>query len=601
MIIKTIEIKNFRSFDDRSFSVRFNDGINILVGENNVGKSNILRSFELLKGRDLSPEDYYKGETDREIRITATVRLDSDEMEHFLKRLVPGANSKQTRRLLSQFKRTFQLEYSSKSRTLGLGFQGFWATGDRLYFSRDVSGSYQAIEWENVVQKFLEPQNKLQLVQLIRNELNSKDPRKVVHFRFDISELMLGILSRKVKSFVETRQCPSGSNQSVFESYDGALVADVLANLKNGSAVQRGKWNRIKQEFHNLFPNLELEVTKPAGEPPKIMIVKQTIDYEVPISFVGAGIWEIVILLTHLFSFEGMCFGIDMPELHFHHHTTRLLKGIIKEKSDKNQFFVVTHSPIFIEPDRLENVLLVKECRGITAVRQLDKVPDTGERERLQRHLDENTREFFFSRAVLIVEGQTEKGAMPILAKYLGQDFDKHGISIVEAGSQFSGLFTRILKAFDFPYLVMNDYDALMYICQTSKSNEHSIKTSAVFYDLRQLLRKGDLEIVEKMEHEIQTIGGKQGKQVYSDDCFEKLRDTALKYDVYVLPTDFEGILKRDKYEKFLKEAEKLSGRNKSKVICGRYVAEKMVENKSEIPKEFRDIIDLIVRKSLTS
>ena len=110
---------------------------------------------------------------------------------------------------------------------------------------------------------------------------------------------------------------------------------------------------------------------------------------------------------------------------------------------------------------------------------------------------------------------------MPIFSKYLGQDFDKYGISVVDAGSQFSGFIIRILEAFDFPYLVMHDYDALMHIGQTIKYKGQSIKTSAVFSNLGQLLKKDDLEVIEKMESKIQNVGKKRRKESYAEECFK--------------------------------------------------------------------------------
>lgn len=602
MKVKALEIRNFRSFNEMPSVLKFSGGVNIIVGENNVGKSNILKSLELLKLRNLSPEDYYKGETDREIRIKATIELNKDEMKRFVSQLIERRSLKQVQKIVSELPNIFELEYSSKMIVLYIRFHDFEVSGNHLFLLSDVEGgSYQIIEWKEILQKFFDPDNNLPLAMLMKSELKRDGKRNAILFKQNVSFLVRDMLSHKIKNFLEIRQCPSGSNQSVWESYDGALVADVLANLKNGNRVQRNKWGRIKQEFHSLFPNLELEVKKPAGENPQIMIVKGAIEYEVPVSFVGAGIWEIVILLTHLFSFESMCFGMDMPELHFHHHTTRLLRNILKEKSGNNQFLIVTHSPIFIEPDKLSNVLVIREREGKTVVKQLDEPLNSSENQRLNRHLDENTREFFFSKAVLIVEGPTEKGAMPIFSRSLDQDFNKYGISIIEAGSQFCGVFTRILMAFDFPYLAMHDRDALMHICQHVELNGKQIKTSAVFYNLRQLLRKADLRFIEKMESKIQSIGRKRRKEIYPDDCFKGLRDIASKYDVYVLPSDFEGILKRDKYDKFLKEARKVSGRKKSKVVCGRYVAEKITQNKLEIPKEFQDVINRTVEKSFAA
>lgn len=44
--------------------------------------------------------------------------------------------------------------------------------------------------------------------------------------------------------------------------------------------------------------------------------------------------------------------------------------------------------------------------------------------------------EAFFARVVLVVEGATEREALPIYVRAQGLDFDQAGISIVVAGSK---------------------------------------------------------------------------------------------------------------------------------------------------------------------
>jgi predicted ATP-dependent endonuclease of OLD family len=50
MHLKSVEIRNFRSLYDEgdgSFKVALSGGLNVLVGRNNCGKSNILRAIAL--------------------------------------------------------------------------------------------------------------------------------------------------------------------------------------------------------------------------------------------------------------------------------------------------------------------------------------------------------------------------------------------------------------------------------------------------------------------------------------------------------------------------------------------------------------------------
>lgn len=60
MYISGIKIKNFRSFDN--ISVEFQEGVNVLIGHNNSGKSNLLRALAIIFDRSakkqLSVEDF---------------------------------------------------------------------------------------------------------------------------------------------------------------------------------------------------------------------------------------------------------------------------------------------------------------------------------------------------------------------------------------------------------------------------------------------------------------------------------------------------------------------------------------------------------------
>lgn len=49
MYISGIEIKNFRSFDN--INIDFHEGVNVLIGHNNSGKSNLLRALAIIFDR----------------------------------------------------------------------------------------------------------------------------------------------------------------------------------------------------------------------------------------------------------------------------------------------------------------------------------------------------------------------------------------------------------------------------------------------------------------------------------------------------------------------------------------------------------------------
>jgi chromosome segregation ATPase len=49
MKIQSIKGTNFKSFGPEGVSFSFKDGMNTIVGENNVGKSNLIRMMDIVK------------------------------------------------------------------------------------------------------------------------------------------------------------------------------------------------------------------------------------------------------------------------------------------------------------------------------------------------------------------------------------------------------------------------------------------------------------------------------------------------------------------------------------------------------------------------
>jgi len=58
MFIKKIKIKNYRSFDD--FSMEFKEGLNVIIGSNNSGKTNLLKAICLLTEPSVTVDDFNK-------------------------------------------------------------------------------------------------------------------------------------------------------------------------------------------------------------------------------------------------------------------------------------------------------------------------------------------------------------------------------------------------------------------------------------------------------------------------------------------------------------------------------------------------------------
>ena len=67
----------------------------------------------------------------------------------------------------------------------------------------------------------------------------------------------------------------------------------------------------------------------------------------------------------------------------------------------------------------------------------------------------------FLSRAVMLVEGRTEKISFPFVFRALGLDADREAISVIDcAGKGNIPLFAEICNTCGIPYVVVHDRDA---------------------------------------------------------------------------------------------------------------------------------------------
>jgi len=159
---------------------------------------------------------------------------------------------------------------------------------------------------------------------------------------------------------------------------------------------------------------------------------------------------------------DGLVLLIEEPELYLRPQTQRYLYRLLRElASNGNQVIYSTHSPAFLNVALLEDLGFVS--RGPdngTHVLQPEPMPSE-EEFKLLSEFDAERSEVFLAQAAILVEGTTEKLALPFVFHALGYDADRIGISIVECGGK-SGipLFARICTAVGVPFVVLHDRDA---------------------------------------------------------------------------------------------------------------------------------------------
>ncbi len=542
MKLEKIFIRNFRSVGENGLELTFAPTLNIFIGENNVGKSSI---FEAIK-RSLEPnvgwdvEEWHAGIQDKAIELQLECILDNNQIKQIIKILklpltVADFKDNFTDKLVYNYKFELENTFSKFSSLFKLGeLQIGNKSGRYNAWVGDFNQTtgYQEVGLYHVVEEFKSQKNK-KIIQIIKDILDinkSSSTSTQIAIDNNVPEEILKLLKQSIILIEEFREKPQKTLNELWTSPKGRELASVLFNLKNGRPQQKEKFEQIRQKFHSLFPILELDVLRENNE---IKILIQKAGIESTTFYLGAGILETLLILTHLIAHYDKVLCIDHPELHLHPHAQRGLTTVIEGSKD-SQILIITHSPYFVNLNKNSCIIRFVQKDAQTEVIELPQNYFTGEDFfKLEQCLDIDTKELFFARRVLLVEGQTELGALPIFASKMNYDFDDNGVSLMFVGGKMNfDIFVKLCEGFKIPYLVAADNDA---------------------------------------EEEIL-----------------KLNEKYPNCNSHILPDEFDDFLP----DELRKEAKRMLG-DRSKPRIGRYVAKKLVE-RGEIPEGILLIIEKV-------
>ena len=206
----------------------------------------------------------------------------------------------------------------------------------------------------------------------------------------------------------------------------------------------------------------------------------------------GLGSMNRLFMATELLHLRRMTEGMKLcliEELEAHLHPQAQMKVIegIQQENDV-QFILTTHSPNLASKIRISmddtSVILCKECDVYPLIKGRTRLEDNDYRY-LENFLDVTKSNLFFAKGVIIVEGWAEDMIIPVLANNIGKNLTRNEVSVVNVGSTAYLHYARILmrkdgKSLNYPVSIVTDYDVRPKEDWTFDSVEESNKLNAI-------------------------------------------------------------------------------------------------------------------------
>jgi len=152
--------------------------------------------------------------------------------------------------------------------------------------------------------------------------------------------------------------------------------------------------------------------------------------------------------------------GVEEPEAHLHVQVQRRLFGYLLR--NEPALMLTSHSPHIAAVAPLRSLVLLRATStgGVATTTAGAGLSDQQQAD-LERYLDATRAELLFARLALLVEGDAERYIIPALARAADFDLDEYGISVISVQGTDFAPFRMLLgnNGLDIPHLVLTDGD----------------------------------------------------------------------------------------------------------------------------------------------
>ncbi len=468
MYYTRIHIQNYKSFLNTG-EIRISKGINLIIGQNNVGKTALL---ELLSGLS-----YSKPHLNAKQKPRAGSKIENSSFSAQLELLI---SSQELEHLIED--KSFDNTFVFHNKLIEYPNLGYVTQTEYTYDYDVIVDQY---EYEELMMEYgnnslidVNIENLLHYLEgIVENDLliNYYLPNKtsIISNYYDISHSISSLSSniaaicfrqkkqefelREIssqyeisqiicKEFFENRIYKFDIHRTVYSGKLGINTNKLEANCTNLSSVLdslQANPNKLK-EYQELvtevFPKIKnVSIDKLSESAIRIWMPQSDNrpDLTIPLEDCGTGVGQVLAMLYVIVSSEEpRVIIIDEPNSFLHPSASRKLVEIFK-RYNQHQYIISTHSPELITAADADQILLLTlNEQGQTQVREIDKKDANGMRDILE-NIGSKLSDVFGYESILWVEGETEESCFPlIIEKLLKKSLTQQAIlKVKETGS----------------------------------------------------------------------------------------------------------------------------------------------------------------------
>lgn len=446
MYLKKLVVKNFRCINDATIDL--NEGVNILIGENNSGKTAILDALRICLSYGKQWRDIYVSLNDFHIDKT-NPKAETGDIEFHLYFEIQKAEE-------AGIYLDFLSVKDDGQQELRLHFR---------YFIEERNGQkrvkYKVWGGDNEGQSITP--DVLELIYFV----HLSALRNAVQYLRPVRGNRLGELYAKIVTDENEQDSLAKKVRSVLnEDKDWCdiiekgktKVNEHLSETTIGGKEQSVEIDFLPFEFRRIVDNLRVQ-TPVYGED---VLENQEDQKYFDLYQNGLGYNNLIYIATvlgdlkrrkELYEEAYVSLLVEEPEAHLHPQLQSIFFNYLNKLNEIGfQIFVTSHSPTITAKAALDSLIVLQDQEnGISSFSIKKSELHDLNKKYLQKFLDVTKSQLFFSNGVILVEGISEALLLPVFSKIIGNEYDieKHGVELVNLNGVAFEHFGKLFNAED--------------------------------------------------------------------------------------------------------------------------------------------------------